>query len=123
MAAPRRRTARRGDKIGQWVQSLPQEFIECRDLGHIWQPFRAWWDSSEREYRRVLRCTRCDAERTQGLSSAGLVLSGHYSYADGYSKPEGTGYFDRTERAALRLESVLRIVVDEPINDATGTEG
>jgi hypothetical protein len=113
MAAPRRRSPRRGDQVGQWIAALPQTFIECRDLGHIWTSHRAWWDNAERCYKRVMRCQRCAAERTQSLSSAGLVLSGHYSYVDDYSKPAGTGYFDRNERAALRLESVFRVLDDD----------
>lgn len=42
------------------------------------------------------------------------MLSGHYTYTDGYSKPSGTGSYDRDERASLRLESIMRIVLDEP---------
>lgn len=114
MKTPRRRAARRGDAVGNWIQSLPQTFIECRDLGHVWRPWRASWNAAEREYRRILRCARCSTERTQSLSAGGLVLKGSYSYIDGYAKPEDTGHFDRSERAALRLESLLRLVVDEP---------
>jgi hypothetical protein len=121
MAIPRRKAPRRGDQVGHWIAGLPQSFIECRDLGHVWRPSRAWWENAEREYRRVMICTRCSTERTQAVSSSGLVLSGHYTYADGYAKPAGTGNYDTNERAALRLESILRIVVDD--EPATGTNG
>lgn len=116
MAAPRRRKPRRGDSVGQWIQALPQGFIECRDLGHIWRPYRAWWDNDAKAYRRAMRCPRCFTERVQLLSASGAILSGHYVYAEGYSKPEGTGTLDADGRATLRLETTLRLV-DETASD------
>jgi hypothetical protein len=97
-------------EVAAWSESLPDRFIQCRDMGHTWRPFQASWDAEERCYRRVLKCSRCRTERVQLIGASGLILSGHYDYPDGYTAPAGTGRMDSDGRSALRLESVLRLV-------------
>lgn len=97
-------------RLGGWLGDLPSEFLLCRDLGHTWRPYRAWWDQTERAYQRVLRCGRCKSERVQTLSAQGHPLQGYYNYSDGYQAPKGTGRLVGEDRDVLRLESVLRLV-------------
>ena len=94
----------------QWSAGLPDSYLLCRDMGHLWRPFRAWWSDQDREYKRVLRCGRCKTERHQAISAAGIVNENHYVYAEGYVAPAGTGRMDPEGRGTLRLESVLRLI-------------
>lgn len=104
--------------LGGWVGGLPSEFLLCRDIGHTWRPYRAWWDNAEKGYQRVLRCGRCRSERVQLLSAQGHPLGGHYNYAEGYVAPKGTGRLVGEERDGLRLESVLRLVGEDEVEPA-----
>lgn len=96
--------------VKAWADDLPDTFIACRDMGHTWRPFRAWYDPEERGYQRVLRCGRCKTERRQLISESGAILTGGYDYPEGYTAPAGTGRIDGEGRAALRLESTLRVI-------------
>jgi len=97
-------------EVAAWSEDLPDSFIMCRDMGHTWRPFRARFNPEENGYDRVLRCGRCKTERTQTISMSGLILSGGYSYPEGYQAPKGTGRIDGNGRGALRLESTLRLI-------------
>lgn len=62
-----------------------EEYLKCRDLGHIWDesPFlRAKRKVSV--FERLLRCTRCGTEKIEWLTWEGRVTSRHYNYPDGY---------------------------------------
>ena len=97
--------------LDAWAQSLPDAFIQCRDFGHTWRPYRAWL-TGEHTYSRTLRCQRCSTERAQELSVSGHTLSSKYTYADGYQAPQGTGHLDTADRDVLRLASTLRLIKD-----------
>ena len=103
----------RVNDVHRWSQTLPDEYLMCRDMGHLWRPLGAKINPSERTYERTLRCGRCRTERAQTLSASGLILAGHYSYADGYAAPAGTGRLDGAARGELRLESVLRVLTQD----------
>jgi hypothetical protein len=104
-----------------WGEELPDSYLQCRDLGHLWRPYTASWESQERAYRRVLVCTRCTTERTQWVSANGHISHGNaYAYPDGYSAPAGTGRMDGGARDALRLQSVLRMVEAAPDERSKG---
>lgn len=96
----------------EWAQTLPDRFILCRDMGHIWRPFTARLGPGN-TYERTLRCSRCKTERQQTLSSGGVVLSGHYTYEPGYRAPSSVGFLSRDARSTLRLESTLRLLSKE----------
>lgn len=97
------------DDVAKWSAALPDTFILCRDIGHLWRPWRASI-TAENSYLRVLRCGRCRTERSQELSMSGHTLSASYTYPEGYQAPAGTGRIDTDGRDALRLESVLRLL-------------
>ena len=96
--------------VGRWAHQLVDEFLLCRDIGHLWRPFTARYDQQHNAYDRTLRCARCTTERRQSLSLSGEVLSGSYVYAEGYVAPAGQGRLSGNARGALRIESVLRLI-------------
>lgn len=101
--------------INEWAQSLPTNYLQCRDFGHSWRPFTARWVAEERAYESQLRCGRCKTVRYRWISRTGEQLGAHYDYAPGYlaSKPKGIGRLVREDRNWLRLESVLRVLPDD----------
>lgn len=107
---PGKRRSVQTDSIEAWVEALPDSFMLCRDMGHTWRPFRAFWDETLKGYIRIIRCGRCKTERRQLISSTGEVLRGYYQYNEGYQVPKGVGRFGVEGRAYLRLESTLRII-------------
>jgi hypothetical protein len=96
--------------VASWSEDLPDSFLMCRDMGHTWRPYRAKFNPEENGYDRVLRCGRCKTERQQTISMSGMILTGHYSYPEGYQAPPGTGRIDGEGRGAMRLESTLRLI-------------
>lgn len=97
-------------EISRWSRGLPDDFLLCRDLGHLWRPYTARFNPEENCYDRTMRCGRCHTERRQTLSLRGEVLSGHYDYAEGYTAPKGQGRLTGNARGALRIESVVRLI-------------
>lgn len=100
-------------EAADFVHSLPDAYLDCRDYGHLWSARTARWDSEMRAYERTLGCTRCDTTRTQWLSAYGSTLKGSYNYPEGYQH-KGLGRLDGGARDALRLESVTRLLDLKP---------
>lgn len=105
--------------IAGWRRELPEEFLSCRDYGHLWRPSSARYLSDLNAYERTMRCGRCHTERTQTLSASGGILGGGYDYADGYVAPKGQGRLGTEARDSLRLESVLRLLALDSGPDKT----
>lgn len=99
----------RVEEIAAFAAELPEKFLLCRELGHLWRPYDAHWDTEHNCYVRVLRCTRCYTRRHQNLSSLGGVLASHYEYVDGYQS-KGLGRIEKEGRDRLRLESITRTI-------------
>ena len=102
--------AERRGLIKEFVEELPDTFLQCREMGHNWRPFTA---SRYRDggFLRVLRCSRCYCKKEQDLSSTGMILSTQYKHPEGYLI-HGVGQLVGEERGTLRLESVTRIIRD-----------
>lgn len=98
------------DEVTAWQRSLPTEYLQCRDFGHLWRPTSVHYAPEDRTYTQTMRCGRCQTERDRTLSISGAILSSAYHYASGYSAPEGTGRLGTEGRDHLRLESVLRFI-------------
>jgi hypothetical protein len=105
------RFAELGD-VGAFAEGLSDAYLMCREMGHLWKPFSAWWNAEERCYSRTLRCTRCKTDREQLLSSQGAIVSSHYDYPDGYQR-EGLGRISGLGRDRLRLETMTRLIKDK----------
>lgn len=95
--------------VKDWAVTLDEPHLLCRDLGHLWKPFRASFNLTERAYERTLRCSRCKTERSQTLSQVGAVLKNNYDYPEGYLVPK-LGRLAGESRNMVRLESVSRAI-------------
>jgi len=106
------------DEVTHWAEELPDTYILCRDLGHNWRPFHAWWDANDRAFVRILRCRNCRGQREQVLDHLGRAVKNAYEYADGYQRPAGAGRMDADGRGALRLISMQRLMDDAKVAGA-----
>jgi hypothetical protein len=106
------RKPEQGTDVELWAQTLPDAYLLCRDIGHEWEPYRAWLDHEVSGYRRILRCRRCKCDRSQILTMSGHTTSASYDYPDGYQAPKGTGLLYGPDRDTLRLTSLLRLIDD-----------
>lgn len=98
--------------VREFAASLPASFLQCRELGHLWRPYRAG-RHPDGGFERVLRCSRCRTRREQALSAMGMVLTNKYVYPDGYQTEHGLGRIVGEGRGMLRLESIKRVLPDE----------
>ena len=94
-------------EVGVWARGLTQTYRQCRDFGHAWAAYTARWDKEVKAFHRVLRCARCETERSQWVSQTGSLGSNSYYYPDGYSAPKGVGRLTADERAEIRLMGIL----------------
>lgn len=99
--------------VAVWAQRLKEEYLHCRDFGHTWQPFRAWWDTDDRLFVEVIRCRRCKANTTRHLNRSGHVMTRNTSYPDGYLAPDGTGRLTLDNKDSLRLVTVTRLIASQ----------
>lgn len=98
-------------EVEQFAAELPEKFLHCRELGHLWRPFKAG-RHPDGGFERTLRCTRCRTRRHQSLSSRGMILSNRYEHPEGYLSL-GLGRIAGEGRGLLRLESLSRILVED----------
>lgn len=93
--------------VESFAHSLPDRYVRCRELGHVWRPRTARWISAERVYERVLHCTSCRTEKLQLVNSQGHIISSHYRYADRYLAQHVKG-LGGGARDVYRLEAINR---------------
>lgn len=98
-----------------WAQTLPDDFLLCRDIGHTWRPLSARIHDST-TYERTMRCGRCRTERHQLLTTTGTIVSGGYDYQEGYLAPPNTGRLTSGDRDGVRLESILRLIGHDSVD-------
>ena len=96
------------ESVREYAATLKTTFLECRDMGHRWQPFKV--DAVGGTYVRVFRCSRCKTEREQTLDARGHIMRNSYEYPDGYQS-KGLGRMDDDGRSALRLASIERVFI------------
>ena len=89
------------------------DHLQCRDFGHSWRPFSAWFHQEHKEFVQTLRCQRCTSTRTRYLSARGAIIQSSYDYADGYTMPRGLGRMTGEDRDHIRLQSVLRTMPED----------
>lgn len=103
-------TAEQTAAARSWAQQLGDDELLCRDLGHIWHPDSASFDSRARAFKQTLRCDRCTTLRRRMLSRDGAILASSYIYPQRYLAPKGLGPYDSGVRSTLRLASINRVI-------------
>lgn len=98
--------------VDTFAAGLSNSFLACRELGHMWKPWRAEWSGELRAYERELRCSRCKTFRRQLVNDQGHVLSNNYRYADGY-QAKNVENVVRVSRDVFRLEALTRYLSNE----------
>jgi hypothetical protein len=88
-------------------EELTEEAMLCRDLGHIWRPYKAERRPKGQGFIRTMRCRTCNCERRQYLDRFGAVSSNNYRYPAGYLVGGG---FTREDRQELRLHQVTYLL-------------
>jgi hypothetical protein len=93
-----------------FIDSLPDEFQECRTDGHQWRP---WTIGRPKPgvIERTQRCLNCHSLHNTWLRARdGMVLVGSPTirYAPGYLAPRGMGRLPKETRGALRLQAIRR---------------
>lgn len=94
------------DDIAEFAASLPDGFVQCRELMHNWTAYNVR-DGENGGFERVLRCNRCHSRRVQLLTSYGSVVSDKREYTEGYLSA-GRGRITGAGRDVMRLESLTR---------------
>jgi hypothetical protein len=84
------------------------DYVECRDLGHAWEPRSA--RRIDKGFERIMLCLRCSTERRQRLDAHGWPDGATYGYPDGYLSP-GHGRMTRDDRGRLRLRALTEVGV------------
>lgn len=118
--------ARVTKKVQQALHELPDEFLECRDFGHVPRHIAHWAtvlrrNGMAREICRFARCVRCGTERYTYYEYPTMVrISSTYRYPSGYTlKNMGFTTDERLPRAAVLIESMRRSgpLLDGPPED------
>lgn len=89
------------------AHSLVEEFLHCRDYGHIWR--QANVERIRGGFERTLFCRSCKQNKFQVLNSRGEIVKEKRDYTEGYLI-KGMGRMNVDGKSILRLESVLRAV-------------
>lgn len=89
------------------VDHLTEEFLRCRDIGHVWVQYKV--KRVRGGYERSLYCRSCKASKHQFVSGRGEILASSYVYSDGYQF-KGIGRVQSEGKAVLRLESLDRTI-------------
>lgn len=89
------------------VDHLTEEFLRCRDIGHVWVQYKV--KRVRGGYERSLYCRSCKASKHQFVSGRGEILASSYVYSDGYQF-RGIGRVQSEGKAVLRLESLDRTI-------------
>lgn len=104
------------------LSELDTVFLQCRTVGHAWEPIglfidrhgrRQVWSASwvcDRERRaRIRRPTQRDDITATGGRDVGRLLGVRYHYADGYLLAPGTKIGRGRARPAARIEFIGRL--------------
>lgn len=100
-----RKTGANKDRaIREVVGKIPNEYVECRDLGHAWRDHRV--ESLKGGFVQTLICQRCPVQKERVLNRHGdQVQHPKYIYPEGYVV-KGLGFLSHDERSEVRLRAV-----------------
>lgn len=113
MATTTRKSKRRIEQeaaLAEWVESIPDEYVECRDLGHAKTKYRTF-GVSDNYYGRRIECRRCGYAYSQIIHRDVIIWTGDVSYPADYLKPPGATP-GRVDRAIFRRELIAQSVIE-----------
>jgi hypothetical protein len=99
----------------EWLRAVPDEYLQCRDLGHIWKGDGWEGDNVEKlphgAVMLLMTCDRCALGRDRYIGPFGEIDGSlnryHYDRAPGYLYKDdgGSGYaLDKKDRMKIRAE-------------------
>lgn len=99
----------------EWLNAVPDEYLQCRDLGHVW--LGDGWEGDNVEklphgaVMLLMNCDRCGMGRDRYIGPFGEIDGSlnryHYDRAPGYLYQDGKGYgyaLDKKDRMKIRAE-------------------
>lgn len=95
-----------------------QNFVECRDMGHVWRRLDAHPDGDV--LIRTLVCERCDTERHESFGRYGEIDTRRYHHQEGYLLPKGARSGDRTRYTASFWRGITFMQATRAARDARG---
>jgi hypothetical protein len=99
-------------EVEVFAEGLSNQFLHCRELGHLWRPYSGGRYEENGGFSRILKCHRCKTKREQEIDNRGLILSNKYIYPEGY-QVEGLGRIVGEGRGVLRLQSMIRLTKED----------
>jgi hypothetical protein len=89
------------------LSSYPEEWLDCRSLGHAWARKGVFAVRGKRPVVRVrvLQCARCGTRRKDRIDSAGVKIGTYY-----YNHPEGYR-LKKMKRVEFTREQIRRVDV------------
>ncbi len=110
MATKSKRRTEQEAALAEWVESIPDEYVECRDLGHDKTRYRTF-GVSDKYYGRRIECRRCGYAYSQIIHQGVIIWTGDRHYKGDYLKPpEATP--GRVDRAIFRRELIAQSVIE-----------
>lgn len=93
----------------EFLNELPDEFLECRDLRHAWIG-ALWFQEPDGTVIRVTKCARCETRREEviDLSAQSGVASRTYLYPKGYQWHRSQADEPRLSAHDVRMEVLER---------------
>lgn len=87
------------------INNYPEEWLDCRALGHAWARKGVYQIKGRPNKIRVLQCARCKTKRRDRINASGIkVGTYYYDHPDGYRLP-------KTPRRDFTREQVRRVQV------------
>jgi len=102
--------------VEEFAENLPDRYLNCRELGHVWKSWTVEFDESSHSYLRQLRCSGCKSLRKQLLDRHAGVIKNSYDYSPGYlAKNVEKGV--SLHRSAFRLEAIVRTLSKQQMRE------
>lgn len=83
-------TKRADAELKEWLDTIPDEFLACRDVRHAWGGEHRFWSLQISKLGlvrgRTLVCARCGAAKHQIMHN-GVIIKSRMSYPTDYTKP------------------------------------
>lgn len=109
--------AEQRSRLDDWLDTIPDEFVNCRDLRHQWTTVGTW--ALGHGFRgRMLSCLRCGVRKEQVIDkTARIVVNRMTNYPDDYKKP-GDAPAGRIPSTVIRDQAVRRSIRTSPTPEA-----